>query len=360
MPRHVREGGRGIRVAALVLAVIAALASLPAVSEAAGTWTNVLPNASFETDADGDSVPDGWIVQTSGTAFAGLVDDSSQHGRKALRIVDPSPLATFSLRSPPVPVTPGHEVRATLWIRDDSRPNPPLTATLPPGVPDPQLAGQPAFELRFLTAAGSTIEVLGMDWVNLTRGWNQAVIVAPAPHDATQARVYLRGALEHVRVWTIDNATIETGGVETGTLVANGNLDAGRPPRMPFAWQAACTGGATATHEEVSFQRGHVRLQAPSGRCELLSHEIPAGPRACYELAGSVRGEGGAEWGIRFYAADDLALSEPVWYSLAEDLALSGTVCAPGDAAFGRFFVRTADGTGSDLVVDDLFVIRRA
>lgn len=310
-------------------------------------------------DADENGLPDGWTLETSGPVVARILGVGAQHGTRALRIGDASPLAGFTLRSANVPVVPGLEARATLWIRDDTRPNPPITATLPPQLPDTGLAGQPTFELRFTDANGGTLLTLRPDWVNVTRGWNQGSIVAPAPYGATHARIIVTGANEHSRAWTLDNATLETGGVESAAMVANGNLDAGKPPSMPDGWRRLCGGGGKATHVEESFQRGHVRLSAPAaGSCELYSHKFPVLLTDCFTVHGRVDGSGGVQWGIRFYDAADNVLTEETWYGAAPQLALNGHLCSPGGAAYGRFIVQTGAGIESDFLVDDIYVTR--
>ena len=63
----------------LLLALVSSPATAAPVPRTDAAPDELLPNRSFELDANGDGVPDGWGVNAFGTAAKGRLDHETAH-----------------------------------------------------------------------------------------------------------------------------------------------------------------------------------------------------------------------------------------------------------------------------------------
>ena len=92
---------------------------------AAPAWAqapNLVPNPSFEADADADGTADGWILSVNGgpKSTATLDDTVAHEGRRSLRLTSDTPLQPFvwtAWVSGPITVEPGASYAASVWVR---------------------------------------------------------------------------------------------------------------------------------------------------------------------------------------------------------------------------------------------------
>jgi hypothetical protein len=93
-----------------------------AIATAAPAETNLVDNPSFEEDADGDRVPDGWRFSGDGNVAQKLTLDTGRDGRRCARLACTQFTAVGSashamLCQADVPVTRGKNYRVAFWAR---------------------------------------------------------------------------------------------------------------------------------------------------------------------------------------------------------------------------------------------------
>ena len=157
-----------------------------------GGMPNLVPNGSFEADADGNGIPDGWSAITSPTAP--VIDRAVAHaGSRSLRLGRPTFGDTGYLRTE-IAVRPDREYTISGWMRSAA-----VQPTAPPGLTYSDLS--PA-RLMIQEYAGSTVVDTGyLFGYTDTADWNRQFLGIRTAKDATSLRLTLKLIRGSGTVW---------------------------------------------------------------------------------------------------------------------------------------------------------------
>lgn len=322
-----------------VLLLALPLASLP-MGNASDVSDNLLANASFELDADGDGVPDGWTIASDGT-FVARVAGAAQEGTFAVALSRPAAdVGRGSIVSDVIAVEPGATYRLTGWFAGNGAAHFGVTFGAPGSVPDVSIR--------------TPISAAAAPWRNVSAEF----IV---PYGVTEARVAVYDG--GVTASLIDHLSlVRLAG--TGNVVPGHSFETGSYAGRPDFWTLDCDEGSFSwfTSGAPHGARSLGLAPAPRAHCAKAtsvwaaveggqSYELSA---AHYIVAGSSR------FGVRMLAAEDdvnaLPLAEAILTVTAPVRAWgtdSFVFCVPEGAAKAQLFIE-APAAGQNINWDNV------
>ena len=305
----------------------------------------------FETDADGDGVPDGWYNLRD----AKLVDRGGPVGPKVVRFEN---------------AKPGRQARASRAFGVDGRKTEALVVGL--WVKGENLhTGE-----RLGEDASLQIDLLGDKLASVGRGylgpWNHALgtawvrvarrIAVPSGTRDAILTVGLLGASGSLEIDGLTITEVPVGGGETSNLILNGDFELGNP--APTFWtlegdvKRSFPGRASASAVEISGA-GSGALSGLGVRVDRF-RELEV--RLSAKGTGLRRGAGGGRAAVYFRDADGRPLPAPDdgaslfrWGGTFDWKEERGTVRVPSTAVRAVLQIETLDGAGS-LKIDNVVV----
>lgn len=304
----------------------------------------------FETDRDGDGVPDGWYNLRDATLVKGG------------GIVGPTLLRFVSAR-------PGRQARASRAFGVDGRKTEALIVGLwvkAEGLRTGERLGEDAsLQIDFLgeslTATGRGL--LG-PWTDSTgRGWVHVVrriAVAPGTRDAILT-VGLLGAMGTLQ---IDGLTIEevpVGGSATTDLILNGGFELGNPAPPFWTLEEEARRAFPGYRSDAALELSGAGSKALNG-LGVRADRLPNLEVRLVAKGSGLRRTGGARAAVFFLDADGRALPPPDdgaslfrWTGTFDWKEERGTVRVPTSAARAVLQIETLD-SGGNLKIDDVSV----
>ena len=305
----------------------------------------------FETDADGDGVPDGWYNLRD----ARLVDGGGPVGPKVVRFEN---------------AKPGRQARASRAFGVDGRKTEALVVGLwvkGKNLHTGERQGEDAaLQIDFLGDKlvstgrgylGPWNHALGTGWVRVSR----RLIVPSGTRDAILT-VGLLGASGTLEIDGLTITEVPVGGAETTNLILNGDFELGNP--APTFWtlegdvKRSFPGRGSASAVEISGA-GSGALSGLGVRVDRF-RELEV--RLAVKGTGLRRGAGGARAAVYFRDADGRPLPAPDdgaglfrWGGTFDWKDERGTVRVPTAAVRAVLQIETLDGAGS-VKIDDVVV----
>lgn len=305
----------------------------------------------FETDADGDGVPDGWYNLRD----ARVVDRGGPVGPKFVRFENDKP---------------GRQARASRAFGVDGRKTEALIVGLWVKGHDlhtgERLGEDASLQIDFLGDKIASVgrgylgpwnHALGTSWVRVAK----RIVVPSATRDAILT-VGLLGASGTLEIDGLTITEVPVGGGATSNLILNGDFELGDP--APASWtlesdaKRSFPGRGSASAAEISGA-GSAALSGLGVRVDRFK-ELEV--RLSAKGTGLRRGAGGGRAAIYFRDADGRPLPAPDdgailfrWGGTFDWKDERGTVRVPAAAVRAVLQIETLDGAGS-LKIDDVVV----
>ncbi|MEA2510075.1 MAG: hypothetical protein QOG21_2157 [Actinomycetota bacterium] len=237
----------------------------------AGGQPNLLANPSFEKDADGDGIPDGWSLSSSGGVR--LVNDVHHSGNNSIEISSAT-VATTGAASRFLSVRPDHNYTLSVWLKTHAvQPTAPTaetpTALSPVRVKVQQYRGK-------TPVVSKTVNVMG--YTNTT-GWNRqfgGFRTAPRVNRVKVSALLVNGSgtvwVDDLRVRALLGAEIYRAGV----VRAGDAQTLHETTHYPSHIQLSANYAHESNHISV---KGRVRTDGSKDRAVQVSYTIPIDAR---------------------------------------------------------------------------------